>query len=339
MLGLVERPHGWSFSAVQDELGIGERTLMRYLAACRKEVTDRFGKPIVEVVRYDKRRLLRLARPSSTNNANAYEVLYLYFALSVFQFLEGTVIKEGIDHLWERFYRGLPKQQRLRLGDFPRKFYVVPHAVKDYRRFDDILDTIVQCLVYQHRMIVDYHGLVGEGRIHEIDPYTLAMYRGGLYLIGYSYVYRKVIYLAIERIRSVEKRDETFSYPARYSPQKHTEGVFGIFDGPPCDVELQLLNKETVAYLRSRRLHPSQKFIPQSDGTVRLTMSVRGTTELVPWILSHGPYVRVLQPRELRDEVASLHAQASALYARSPRKSLGRTSRRSRGDTRASEIP
>src|SRR5437762_3545245 len=64
MLGLIERPYGWSFQAIQDELRIGERTLLRYLAACRREVTDASGKPLIEVVRYGERRLLRLAGAS-----------------------------------------------------------------------------------------------------------------------------------------------------------------------------------------------------------------------------------------------------------------------------------
>ena len=45
VFGLRDRPCGWSFSAIEDELRIGERTLRRYLAACRRELTDRRGRP------------------------------------------------------------------------------------------------------------------------------------------------------------------------------------------------------------------------------------------------------------------------------------------------------
>src|SRR5947208_12094915 len=36
--GLLGRPYGWSFDAIQDELRISERTLLRYAAACRREL-------------------------------------------------------------------------------------------------------------------------------------------------------------------------------------------------------------------------------------------------------------------------------------------------------------
>jgi proteasome accessory factor B len=314
LLGLLQRPYGWSFEAIQNEIRIGERTLLRYLAACRREVVDAHGRPIIEVIKRGPRRLLRIAEPARLIDANPYQVLFLYFALSVFQFLDGTVIKEGVEDLWERFYRALPDSQRLRLADFPKKFFVIPYAVKDYRSFDDTLDLIVQCLVHQHRMRIDYHGLLGEGHVHELDPYTLAMYRGGLYVIGYSHLFRQIIYLAVERIRKAEKMAEQFTYPKTYAPQKHTEGMFGIVDGADTKVELAVLSAETTAYLAARRLHPTQRWRHRRDGTAVLSMTVRGTTELKSWILSLGPYVKVLRPRTLRDEIRESLREAVGLY-------------------------
>ena len=42
--GLVGRPHGWGFEAIQEELDISERTLLRYVAACRREMVDAAGR-------------------------------------------------------------------------------------------------------------------------------------------------------------------------------------------------------------------------------------------------------------------------------------------------------
>ena len=316
VLGLVERPHGWSFDAIQDELSIGERTLLRYLAACRREVADPSGQPVIEVVRRGDRRLLRLAEAARSGSATPYQVLFLYFALSVFQFLEGTVIKDGVEDLWEQFHCTLPEPQRVRLADFPKKFYAIPYAMKDYREFDDTLDLIVRALVDQNRLRIDYGGLLGKGHVHDFDPYTLAMYRGGLYLVGHSHRFRRIIWLAVERMRKVEKLADRFVYPKGYSPQKYTEGMFGIIEGPETKVDLLLRNPETAAYLSSRRIHPTQRFRRRADGKTVLTMTVRGTTELTRWILGLGPYVEVLRPAALRDEIHQSLAQATRLYER-----------------------
>ena len=79
-------------------------------------------------------------------------------------------------------------------------------------------------------------------------------------------------------------------------------------------MELLILNPETAAYLSSRRLHPTQQFHPRRDGTTLFTMRVRGTTELATWVLSLGPYAKVLRPKALRDEVAGLLKTAAGLY-------------------------
>jgi predicted DNA-binding transcriptional regulator YafY len=311
---LHQRRYGWSFEAIQQALDISERTLLRYLSVCRRELADSKGRPLLEIVRRGPRRLLRLSEAVPVAESSSYELAFFYFALSVFRFLDGTVIKDGVDGLWERLWRGLPRAQQERLGDFSRKFYAVPYAVKDYHGFDDILDTCVQCLVYQHRMRIDYRGLLGEGKVHDFDPYTLTTYRGGLYLIGYSHGFKKTIWLAVERIGSVEKLPTAFEYPKAYSPQKHTAGIFGIIDGAETRVELLLRNADTAAYLSARRLHPTQQFAPRRDGTTLLTMTVRGTTELLPWILSLGPYVEVLKPRALREEIQESLAEAMRIY-------------------------
>lgn len=61
-------------------------------------------------------------------------------------------------------------------------------------------------------------------------------------------------------------------------------------------------------------IHPTQKFHRRRDGKTVLTMRVRGTTELRNFILSLGPWVKVLKPPVLRNEVAALARESAALY-------------------------
>lgn len=315
--GLVGRPYGWSFDAIQTELGIGERTLLRYLAACRKELVDASGQPLIEVERRGPHRLLKLADATRTPESSSYQALSFYFARSVFDFLDGTVLKEGVQDLWERFYKTLPPSQRTRLADFDKKFFSVSYAPKDYRGHDETIDTVLQSLVHQHTVRLVYDSPWRDRATstpHDFDPYTLAMYRGGLYLIGRSHKHRKIIYLAVERIREVEKRPERFAYPARYTPATHMQGMFGIIEGPETQVAIRICNAEGLALLQPRRMHPTQQFKPQPDGSTILTMKVRGTAELENWILSLGPYVEVLEPKELRERVAAAVDATAALY-------------------------
>jgi predicted DNA-binding transcriptional regulator YafY len=322
VLELAAHPFGWNLDAIQRKLDISERTLARYIAACREELVDHAGRPIIEVVDYGERRALRFAESVSKADSNAWQAAALFFSLTLLRFLEGTILKEGVESLWDRLYRGLTPTQLARLRDLHRKFYAVPYAPKDYKAFDEQLDIIFRALVDQKRVRIDYTALASEPKTHLFDPYTLVAYRGGLYLLGKSDLSDTMIYLAVERIKAITfATDEggeqlAFSLPAGYDPAIYTEGIFGIVSGEKTTVELLILNEETETYLKSRLIHPTQSFHRRRDGKTVLSMTVRGTTELRNWILSLGPWVKVLKPTDLREEVSGLLAQAARLYRR-----------------------
>jgi proteasome accessory factor B len=318
---LINRPFGWSFESIQRELGVSERTLLRYIAASREELVDWSGRPLLEVVKHGSERKLRLADVNRSPDSTAYEAASLYFMLTVLKFLEGTVIEEGLDALWERTFKGLSEKQRSRLADFDRKFFALAYAPKDYRKHDEQLDLILRSLIDQQRLRVDYAGILGEGKVHDFDPYTLLAHKGGLYLIGFSHLYEKIIYLSVERIRFVSwvladgRQPECFAYPKGYHPEKHMEGMFGVYDGEATKVKILLHNAETEAFLRARTIHPSQEFERRRDGKTVLTMTVRGTTEVRNWVLNLGPWAEVLEPAHLRKEIGDLLSEAATLYS------------------------
>jgi predicted DNA-binding transcriptional regulator YafY len=318
--GLFSKPYGWSFKSIADSLQISERTLARYVSVLRSDLLDWHGGPLVEVVGTGGDRKLRLVSSMKAAEASSYQVALLYFSLTVLKFLEGTVLKEGVEGLWEKVYRNLSLTQQTRLSDLERKFYAVPYAPKDYTDFSEQLDVILRALLDQTRLKVDYAGLTGEGHEHDFDPYSLIAYRGGLYLLGHSHRSNAIIYLAVERIRTVEFVREPagtpmrFIYPRGFDPAAHTEGTFGIVDGPETRVELKIHSEQTEAYVRSRTIHRSQRFARRRDGTTIMTMTVKGTTELANWIMSMGPWIEVLKPAALRREIAQRHAKAARLY-------------------------
>lgn len=320
---LSAHPHGWSFEAIQRELSIGERTLLRYVDVCRSELVDAYGEPLLEVLQRGGRRLLRLKESGRHTHATALNAVSLFFTLSMIRFLEGTVLKENADALWERVRQSVPLAARRLLARLDRKLFAVSFVPKDYAAHSETIDEIVQALVYEYRLTVDYAGLLGEGKVHDFEPYTLLSYRGGLYLVGRSRLYERVIWLAVERIRSVRptpgdgrRGRARFTYPDDFHPERYTDGMFGVVDGPETEVELAIENARTEAYLTTRTVHPTQRFTRGTDGRLRLLMRVRGTVELANWIMGLTPWVEVLRPRELRQEIAARLGAAAARYAK-----------------------
>jgi len=116
---------------------------------------------------------------------------------------------------------------------------------------------IVQCLVHQHRMRIDYGGLRGRARarIRSLHPGDVP---GRMYLLGHSHRYRKIIYLAVERIRTAEKLEDRFDYPRTYSPRSTPKARSASSTGPETQVELRapLQRRHGCVSVLNERLHP-----------------------------------------------------------------------------------
>ena len=60
--GLYNRPLGWSLEAAAGELGVSERSVERYVKACADFITDRAGRPRIEIVRQGTVALIHLVQ-------------------------------------------------------------------------------------------------------------------------------------------------------------------------------------------------------------------------------------------------------------------------------------
>jgi predicted DNA-binding transcriptional regulator YafY len=339
-MALSANPFGVRLRNLERDLQVTPRTIDRYISTLRRNFRGPLGDALLEVEGSGDQRRLRIRQPEHAPDSNLYIAAAMYFDLAVLRFLEGTVLKDTVADLWNRLYGKLNAVQQAQVRDFDRKFFAVPHAPKDYRAQDAELDLIFRALLQGCRLRIQYAPISGAVREHHFEPYTLVGYRGGLYLLGRSNHGAQPIYLAVERIRSVEFDRDTdgnlvrFTLPRRYNPASFIEGTFGIVDGPETRVVIRILSPETETYLRSRAIHPSQAFVKGRRGESLLEMKVRGTTELKNWILSFGPWIEVLEPRELRVEVAMLLKSGANLYRGTSKRPVRRKRRVTRTKSR-----
>jgi predicted DNA-binding transcriptional regulator YafY len=108
---------------------------------------------------------------------------------------------------------------------------------------------------------------------------------------------------AMSRFRRLEATGQTFTRPAEFSPETYARKAFGIVGGEaPIKVRL-LFEPKLAVYITERQWHPSQEFRARPDGRVEMRMETTGRKELVRWVLSWMPDVKVLAPKSLRDRI------------------------------------
>jgi len=298
---------GVSVYSIAERFGVSVRTSIRYLRALESA-----GEPLHHITD-GKQKLWRLhpAARKETVALTTQQVVTLFLSRRIFDFLAGTGFAESLDEVFQKLEATL-RRRDYDTKNLERKLFDVNEAPHLYEGRHEQLNDIVTALLREQRLLLTRD----RTKPFQFEPYTLLVYKKGLYLVGYSHHHKSVRMFSLDTIRAAEwLRGESFEYPKDYHPSQMVEGNFGLIGGErPTQVRL-LFDSDAARYLERRLWHPSQ-VITKTEHGVEMTMQVSGTTELKTWILGWGDRVEVLEPRSLREQVAGEHARAAGRYGR-----------------------
>ena len=228
-----------------------------------------------------------------------YELFSLHLAKSELQYLEGTPFFEELDQVFQKMQAGLPTKTVNHLERIVKVFHPLQRIKRAYAKQSSVLISLRKALLLQLKVVLQYRKPGFPRRQpYYVDPYTLLLYQGGLYLRGFSHGANAMRTFAVERIKQVDLMGERFEIPAEFSSEDFGARLFGLIDEVPQRVRIQF-TREVAYQLKERQWHSTQKIIRQKNGSVILTIDAGGLDEMASWILSWGPQAKVLEPPEL----------------------------------------
>jgi len=307
---LLSATGGATVYDISERLEVSVRTALRYLQAMESA-----GEPLYEEMDGRRKvwRLMASARQQTITLSTA-QMVALAMSRRVFDFLAGTGFKEDLDAVFERLESALRRDDFVAARNLDRKIYDVNEAPHRYEGRIDHVDAIVTGLIREQRLAVAYVRTDGQEQRFELDPYSLLVYKKGLYLVGFSHHHQERRTFSLDAFSEVEwLRGVGFEYPDNYHPSQIAEGAFGLIKGAPTRVEIRF-DEAVTRYVRRRLWHPSQ-VITEVPGGIVLTMDVLGTVEIRSWVLSFGDKAEVLAPAALREAVATELRRAALRYA------------------------
>ena len=309
---LLDGAEGVSIYDVAERFGVNPRTALRYIQALA-----RAGEPLYEEMSGKRKvwRLMPTARRQSITLTTA-QMVALYLSRRVFDFLAGTGFKEDLDDVFAKLEATLRRKDFGAARNLDRKVFDVNEARHLYEgRIEDVND-IVTALLREEKLRVTQEGVGGGKKTFVIEPYTLLVYKKGLYLAARSEGHAgEIRTFALDGFREIEwLRGQTFEYPTDYRPEQMTEGAFGLIRGKDVTRVRIWFDDKVARYVQRRMWHPTQRFRSAAGG-VEMTMDVRGTTEIVSWVLGFGDKARVIAPAALRADVARELGRGAARYA------------------------
>jgi predicted DNA-binding transcriptional regulator YafY len=165
---------------------------------------------------------------------------------------------------------------------------------------------------------ISYDPGTGQEKRTRVHPYFLepdAALRS-VYLIGFDEPAKAMRTYKVERIRSATLTTDRYEIPDDFDPDAWLANSWGIWSSdstPTARVRLRF-DRSIAHRVREAVWHRSQELTELADGGVELAVTVAGTVEIRPWILSWGDGVEVLEPAELREAVATSVRAAAAHY-------------------------
>jgi predicted DNA-binding transcriptional regulator YafY len=298
LIRILEARYGATVDELVEECQVNRRTIYRDLQALLDA-----GYPLVSERQEDRFVLYRFISGFSKIPPITFsleELMTLYLCRGQLDFLQGTPFQDDLEAIFSRVRSNMPPRSVAHLERIAEASSPRFHGFKDYSQQHQLLKYLRQALLLQQRCLINYRPAKRQRESYLIDCYTLLFFNNGLYIGGYAHNRKALRLFAIERIESVELRDERFEVPEDYRVEMLTGSAFGLIDEGEAQ-QLELSFSPEVAHLvRERIWHPEQQIEEAMDGSLILRFSASGDKEILAWLYSFIPYVRVISPVSLR---------------------------------------
>ena len=308
---LINATGGVTVYELAERLRVSVRTAIRYVRALQASEEPLYPD------REDRKTVWRLM-PSArhqTITLSTSQRISLYLSRRVFDFLAGTGFKEDLDDVFARLEALLKRKDFVAVRNLDRKIHDVNEAPHLYQDRIEHVNDMITALLREERLRVTHGSVAKYQKPFLLDPYTLVIYKKGLYLAGHSHHHQGLRTFSLDGFKEVEwLKGEKFEYPADYQPTQLSEGMFGLIGGPRTRVRI-FFDEKVARYVRRRQWHPTQQ-VKKVAGGIELSMEVAGTVELLSWVLGWGDKAEVLEPESLREEISAELARAAARYHR-----------------------
>ena len=311
LIRILESRQGVTVHDLAEELDVDRRTIHRGLNA-----VEQAGYTLTSEWQEGRKVYSFLTRsrniPPIVFSLN--QLMSLYLLRSMTAFFAGTPFQAEIDELFMLIRSVLPDRYVAHLEKIARVSLPLLQGARDYSAAGAHIEALQKALMQQFRVRLSYAKTArssGEG--YELDPYTLVFHKGGIYLLGYAHNRGGMRLFALERIRGVEVSKQRFEIIDGYEPDGYFRSSFGLVNDRLMQVKVRF-SAEVAHAVKDRIWRPGQRVKVDRSRRLTLEFEAAGEREIAAWILSYGQHAEVLEPPELRAEIARQVAEMNRIY-------------------------
>lgn len=313
---LSRRGQGVPLRDMAEETGVETRTILRDLNVLRNA-----GFPLAEHVKERGKKFWYLSREDGIGQLQftLEEASALYLGRQYLDAFAGTLFWSGAQSGFGKIRAVLGETTVEHLDKLAEATHMTSISQADYsaraEMIDDLMVGIEDCKV----TVITYQSLRSTEPVthYNVHPYAMVFHKGALYLIAWSVDHSAIRTFKVDRISEVEVKGGLlkFERPERFDPGQYLEHSFGIFadEGPPQTVRVKF-SAAVRRILEEKKFHPSQELRPQPDGGVVACFQLATFEEFRSFVLSFGRHAKVLEPKELADDIRQEIFEMQAMY-------------------------
>lgn len=204
------------------------------------------------------------------------------------------------------------------LKEIRRYVYVSGHASARPKKSFQTIHEILRAIRHRKRIKIEYlRAYDGELVTREVEPYGLLCRENNWYLVGRCSTRKERRVYLLDHIRRLEVMENSvYSIPPGFSLHEAYGQAWGVWTeeaGQPETVRLKV-EKGLAEKFRVTRYHDSQQTKELPNGEIEVTFTVTGAQEMIPWLMTWGPTIEVLEPNWLREALAENLEETLKLY-------------------------
>jgi predicted DNA-binding transcriptional regulator YafY len=248
-------------------------------------------------------------------NLSPSELISLYLLKSAVQTYKGTDIETTVETAFCKLDQFLPENFEKNISRLRTLFLGTNRMAKDYSGKEDIIDNLTRAILNNQVCKAQYRAFSSDtDKTYEIEPLHFFESKGGLYLFVHFPKYGDIRVLAVERIKELKLLKKTFEYPEDFDPEEKLSSCFDLVFDDPVHARIWF-SASQAKYIQERRYAPDQKIHVNPDGSIVLELETSGCYEVMRWVLGFGAEAEVLEPKAMREEIASSLKSALERYS------------------------
>jgi proteasome accessory factor C len=147
-----------------------------------------------------------------------------------------------------------------------------------------------------------------------VSPQRLVHYRDNWYLDAWCHLRDDLRVFSVDAVAGVDLLDHQAKAVSDVVLDRELAAGYGIFAGSRTQTAVLKFEPTRARWVSRETWHPQQKGRLQADGSWVLEVPYSDPRELVMDILKYGAGVEVLEPEDLRRQVADQIRDAAGIY-------------------------